>query len=83
MTGEIEQGREAGRTLSPQQALWLALSSALCNICDVFRGIVDELSDQRAYRCHLAAHGVTHSPDEWRRFCDEHWKAKGTRARCC
>ena len=47
------------------------------------RGLIDELTDQRAYRCHLAAHGAAHSPAEWRRFCDEHWQAKATRGSCC
>ena len=46
-------------------------------------GILDELTDQRAYRQHLAAHGVAHSAVEWRRFCDEQWQARSRRARCC
>lgn len=50
---------------------------------EILRGILDELTDQSAYRRHLAAHGVTDSPEEWRRFSDERWKAKSTRARCC
>jgi len=41
------------------------------------------LSDQNAYRRHLAAHGAVHSPEEWRRFQDEHWAAKSRRGRCC
>ena len=47
------------------------------------RGILGELSDQNAYQRHLAAHGRTHSPEEWRRFQDEHWAAKSRRGRCC
>jgi hypothetical protein len=43
--------------------------------------IVAELSDQNAYRRHLAAHGTSHSPAEWRRFQDE--RGKSPRARCC
>ena len=50
---------------------------------EFLRGLIDELTDQRAYRCHLAAHGAAHSPAEWRRFCDEHWQAKATRGSCC
>jgi hypothetical protein len=47
------------------------------------KGIVDEIADQNAYKRHLAFHGVEHSADEWRRFCDEHWEAKSKRGRCC
>jgi hypothetical protein len=46
-------------------------------------GIIAEISDQNAYRRHLAAHGAVHSPDEWRRFQDEHAAANSRRARCC
>jgi len=46
-------------------------------------GILDEITDQSAYRRHLASHGIEHSGAEWRNFCDEHWKAKGQRGRCC
>jgi hypothetical protein len=49
----------------------------------ILRGILDELTDQTAYRRHLAAHGATHSAKEWRRFSDERYQAKSTRARCC
>lgn len=49
----------------------------------VFSGVLAELSDQNAYRRHLAAHGAVHSPDEWRRFQDEHAAANSRRARCC
>jgi hypothetical protein len=46
-------------------------------------GILRELSDENAYRRHLAAHGSTHSPEEWRRFHDCRMRAKYQRARCC
>jgi hypothetical protein len=49
----------------------------------ILRGIVDELSDQTAYRRFLVAHGVEHSPTAWREFQDEHWQAKSRRGRCC
>ncbi len=49
----------------------------------VLSGVLAELSDQNAYRRHLAAHGTVHSPDEWRRFQDEHAAANSRRARCC
>jgi hypothetical protein len=46
-------------------------------------GLLRELSDESAYQRHLAAHGRTHSPEEWRRFSDCRLKAKYLRARCC
>ena len=49
----------------------------------IVTGVFDELSDQNAYRRHLAAHGAVHSPQAWRRFQDEHWAAKSRRSRCC
>ncbi len=49
----------------------------------ILRGLLDELSDQTAYKRYLVAHGVAHSPDEWRAFQDEHWLAKSRRGRCC
>jgi predicted transcriptional regulator len=55
------------------------LTTLLANL----RGIVDELSDQNAYQRHLQAHKTVHSPEQWRRFQDEHWQAKARRGRCC
>ena len=49
----------------------------------ILRGVLDELTDQNAYRRHLLAHGATHSAEEWRKFSDLRYKAKSTRARCC
>ena len=49
----------------------------------IISGLVAELSDQNAYKRHLAAHGAVHSPAEWRRFQDEHAAAKSRQARCC
>jgi hypothetical protein len=53
------------------------------NLREVLRGLLDELTDQRAYKAHLAAHGCAHSAEEWRHFCDEHYKAKATKVGCC
>ncbi len=50
---------------------------------EILRGILDELSDQNAYRRHLLAHGVEHSAEEWRKFSDERYQGKSKRARCC
>jgi len=45
--------------------------------------ILREIADQNAYARHLAAHGAKHSGAEWRRFCDERFRAKYQRAKCC
>jgi hypothetical protein len=50
---------------------------------EILRGIVEELTDQRAYRRYLAWHGVEHSGTAWRSFSDERWAAKERRGRCC
>jgi len=52
-------------------------------VAQIISGIVAEISDQNAYQRHLAAHGAVHSPNEWRRFQDEHAAANSRRARCC
>ena len=52
----------------------------------LFRGILDllrEIGDQNAYARHLKAHGVKHSAAEWRRFSDERFRGKYSRAKCC
>ena len=59
------------------------MSAFLKAAAQIIRGIVAEISDQNAYKRHLAAHGTVHSPDEWRRFQDEHAAANSRRARCC
>jgi len=45
--------------------------------------LLRELSDENAYQRHLAAHRRAHSPEEWRKFCDERLRAKFLRTRCC
>ena len=45
--------------------------------------ILRELADENAYQRHLAAHGRTHSAEEWRRFSEERLRAKYARAKCC
>ncbi|HKD06682.1 MAG TPA: hypothetical protein VKB79_12345 [Bryobacteraceae bacterium] len=42
-----------------------------------------EIGDQNAYARHLAEHGVGHSGAEWRKFCDERFRDKYQRAKCC
>lgn len=45
--------------------------------------LLRELSDENAYRRHLAAHGRNHSREEWQRFSQErlHWKF--VHPKCC
>lgn len=45
--------------------------------------LLREIGDERAYERHLAAHGVAHSAVEWRKFCDERFRGKYQRAKCC
>jgi hypothetical protein len=52
-------------------------------VFDILVGILAELTDQNAYRRYLQAHGLSHSPDAWRAFQDEHLLAKSRRGRCC
>ena len=46
-------------------------------------GIVNELTDQTAYKRYLEAHALNHSADSWRAFSDERHGAKYKRAKCC
>lgn len=46
-------------------------------------GLLRELSDENAYQRHLAAHGVVHSPEEWRHFSEHRLQAKYARPKCC
>jgi hypothetical protein len=52
-------------------------------LLETLLAILRELSDQTAYTRHLAAHNVQASPEEWRRFSDERFRAKYQRAKCC
>lgn len=45
--------------------------------------LLRELADENAYQRHLAAHGRPPSAEEWRRFSEEHLRAKYARAKCC
>lgn len=45
--------------------------------------LLRELADENAYARHLRAHGREHSPEEWRRFCEERLRSKYMRAKCC
>ena len=67
------------------QAGRLAIGRRLttCPTFVALRGILGELTDQNAYRRHLAAHGTVDSPAEWRRFQDHVWGERQRRGRCC
>jgi hypothetical protein len=50
---------------------------------ELLLALLRELGDENAYRRHLAAHGRAHSREEWKRFSEEHLRAKYARAKCC
>jgi hypothetical protein len=52
-------------------------------ICRGTRALLVELSDEGAYRRHLALSGREHSATEWRRFSDQRLRAKYLRPKCC
>ena len=45
--------------------------------------LLKELSDEAAYKRHLAVHGRRHSGEELRRFSQERQSARFVRPRCC
>lgn len=55
------------------------LRRLLAGFAELFR----EIGDENAYERHLAACGREPSPEEWRRFSDERFRAKYQRAKCC
>ena len=57
--------------------------SALRRAGQLLLALLRELSDENAYQRHLLAHGCEHSPREWRRFSEERFRAKYSRAKCC
>jgi hypothetical protein len=50
---------------------------------NILVGILREIADENAYERHLAAHGRSHSGEEWKIFCDQRLRAKYSRAKCC
>jgi hypothetical protein len=62
---------------------WRRLEPAASRLVSTLAGLLRELSDETAYRRHLAAHGREHSPEEWRRFSDRRFHAKYLRPKCC
>ena len=45
--------------------------------------LLRELADENAYNRHLKAHGLVNSAEEWRKFANQHFRAKYARAKCC
>ena len=46
-------------------------------------GILQEVSGQSAYQRYLQWHGIAHSAQTWRHFCDDRWAREARRGRCC
>jgi hypothetical protein len=53
------------------------------NLASGIADLLREISDQNAYARYLAARGVEHSGEEWRRFSDERFRMKYRKAKCC
>ena len=45
--------------------------------------LLRELADESAYQRRLKFHGLKGSPEEWRRFSEERYRARFTRPKCC
>jgi hypothetical protein len=45
--------------------------------------LLRELADEGAYQRRLALRGLKASPEEWRRFSEERYRARFARAKCC
>ena len=45
--------------------------------------LLRELADENAYQRHLAAEGLPHSGEEWRRFCEKRLRERYGRPKCC
>ena len=45
--------------------------------------LLRELADESAYQRRLESYGRQASPEEWRRFSEERYRARFTRPKCC
>lgn len=45
--------------------------------------LLRQIADENAYERYLRIHGLTHSSQEWRNFCDQHFARKYARSKCC
>lgn len=52
-------------------------------VLKILMGLLRELSDETPYKRHLAAHGIEHSGEAWRRFSAERFRRKFITPRCC
>jgi hypothetical protein len=70
--------------VTPAVTRWVErLRRRLARAARIGAGLAAELADEQAYARHLEAHGLTHSPSEWRRFSDQHLARKFGQAKCC
>ena len=60
-----------------------ANSGVIRKAVEIIKGIMNELTDQSAYRRYLASHQLTHSAAQWRRFTDARWEKAAKRPKCC
>jgi len=51
--------------------------------CGLILEFLRELAGENAYNRHLKSHGLLHSAEEWRKFADQHFRAKYARPKCC
>jgi hypothetical protein len=49
----------------------------------IVMAVLREIGDENAYARHLEIHGRQHSAEEWRRFSEERFRGKYSRAKCC
>ena len=47
------------------------------------RDLLRQIADENAYQRYLQTQGRSHSGEEWRRFCDQHFARKYARSKCC
>lgn len=59
------------------------MQQRLAGFWRIIIGILREIGDENAYARHLAAHGVSPSREEWRKFSEERMRRKYTKAKCC
>ena len=59
------------------------MKTLLRSVFRLIGGLLRELSDESPYARHLAANGIAHSAEEWRRFQNLRLQSKYARAKCC
>ena len=59
------------------------MSGRLRRFAKLALALLRELADENAYQRHLQRQGRPASGAEWRRFSEEHLRARYARAKCC